>query len=190
MLNNFKRIFSRFYGQRKWKLNLLLLLIEQEFEAKCYNFCRWRWAPYWTKTEIAFIVFFFFGNKLCVANLLSTFCNLYQIKQSGVWIFVLPEKDTTWMLCLLIALSCPGFTFTTMRSLPFILSGPYSDKTALHCLRLPHSYAYMPKELNSCSVFRSSQCKAHKLTSQSSSSRRKRRSSLMPVHLKYWKHKS
>ena len=88
------------------------------------------------------------------------------------------------MLCLSIALSCPGFVLTTILSLSFILSGPYSAKTALQSLKLPHSYANMPSELSNCSVFLSSQCRAHKFTSHSSSSRRKSKSSLNPFHLK------
>lgn len=77
----------------------------------------------------------------------------------------IPENDTTWILCLWTPLSCPGFVFTRILSFPLILSGPNSAKTPLQFLRLPHSWANMPNELNSCSVFLSSQCKAHKLTS-------------------------
>lgn len=97
----------------------------------------------------------------------------------------IPENDNTWMLCRSIPLSWPGFVFTTILSLPFILSGPYSAKTALQFLRLPHSYANIPSEHSNCSVFRSSQWRVHRFTSHNSSSRRNSKSSLTPFHLKY-----
>lgn len=94
-----------------------------------------------------------------------------------------PENDTTRMLCLSLALSCPGLVFTTILSLSFILSGPQSNKVALQSLRLPQSQANVSSETSNCTVFLSSQCRAHKLTSHSSSSRRKSKSSLNLFHL-------
>ena len=81
--------------------------------------------------------------------------------------------------------SISGRAHSSILSLPFILSGPYSAKTALQFLRLPHSYANIPSEHSNCSVFRSSQWRVHRFTSHNSSSRRNSKSSLTPFHLKY-----
>lgn len=92
-------------------------------------------------------------------------------------------NDLTLMLCLFTSVCWPSFSFTTMRSLT-IVSGPYSDNTRLHNFSFsdPHLCAVRPRDARSCSVFLSSQWRAQRLTSETSTSMKINRSSLTPVH--------
>lgn len=105
-----------------------------------------------------------------------------KIYHSGTWRI----NDLTLMLCLFTSVCWPSFSFTTMRSLT-IVSGPYSDNTRLHSFSDPHLCAVRPRDARSCSVFLSSQWRAQRLTSETSTSASMKinRSSLTPVHL-HW----
>ena len=98
------------------------------------------------------------------------------------YITQVPENDLTLMLCLSTSVCWPSFSFTTMRSLT-IVSGPYSDNTRLHSFSDPHLCAVRPRDARSCSVFLSSQWRAQRLTSETSTLKKINRSSLTPVHL-------